>query len=76
MIPNDRLLYSHSNPCPIVIGAQTHSPTLCRKTESELEVSFRSLPSEIREPHGREGEKILRGRRDGGHQENMVHQIN
>lgn len=39
------------------------------------EVSFGSLPSEIGEPHGRGGEKIVGVIGGGGYQENMVHRI-
>lgn len=36
----------------------------------EWEVFIKSLPSELRESHGREDGKIIRARRRGGHQGN------
>ena len=50
---------------------QIQRPTVMGR-ESKLNVSTKSLLSELRESSGRGGEKILRARGDEGHQENKA----
>jgi hypothetical protein len=54
-------------------GAEIHSQKLCYlESESKRDISIKSLPSELREYHRREGRKSVRTRRDGGHQESKA----
>lgn len=55
------------------MDAVAHSPTLCRKRDSKLEISVGCLPSELKESQGREGRKIIKVRGKGKHQKNTAH---
>ena len=54
------------------MGVQRPTTRHYVERESKLEVFILSLPSELRESHGRGGGKISGVRMDGGHQENMA----
>jgi hypothetical protein len=68
--------------CPVIIqelplvpdGNRCRDPhPVTTQRESKLEVSISSLTSELRESHGREGEKIVEVNGIARHQESTVH---
>jgi hypothetical protein len=50
--------------------SETYSQTLCRQTDlgtgsSKLNVSIKSLPTKLKEPHRKKGKKSVRAREEG-----------